>query len=215
MMNNLSKFIGLFHDLQEQAKQADWRQTSHWLLKTLVSLPYCRLEYKVFVRSLQEPLPSATPRQPVTLRLATQADLARFRCLVPPSELRRFSRRLACGRYCFLALDGENLAAYAWATPQVEFEVDNLVMQLQRGDVYVDDAYTVPAYRRQRLQAAVHLYRLGHMKDLGFQRAVAIVEENNAASLQLMRGLGYQEEDHLCFRRILWKRTYHYRQGRF
>jgi ribosomal protein S18 acetylase RimI-like enzyme len=149
---------------------------------------------------------------PVSLCPATETDLKRFDGLVPPSGLSHFARRLAHGRYCFMALDGENLAAYCWASTQVEFDIDNLVMQLQPGDAYVDDAFTFPAYRRQRIQTAVHLFRLGYMRDLGCQRAVLIVDDKNTASQRLVRKLGYRESDHLSFRRVFWKRTYHYRQ---
>jgi ribosomal protein S18 acetylase RimI-like enzyme len=212
-VNVWEKFKRLFHDLQLQAHRDGWRQTGCWLFGTLVSLPYCRVEYTVFARSLVEPLPTVEPRMPVSLCLATEADLARFRGLVPPSELRHFARRLAHGRYCFLALDGENLAAYCWASTQVEFDIDNLEMQLRPGDAYVDDAYTVPAYRRQRIQTVVHLFRLGYMRDLGCRRAILIVDDKNIASQGLVRKLGYQDVDHLSYRRVLWKRTYSYQHN--
>jgi ribosomal protein S18 acetylase RimI-like enzyme len=211
-VNILEKLTLLFHDLRLQAQRDGWRQTGRWLIGTLISVPFCRIEYTVFARSLMEPLPTAEPRMSVSMRPATQTDLARFDGLVPPSELRHFARRLAHGRYCFLALDGENLAAYCWASTQIEFDIDNLEMRLRPGDAYVDDAYTVPAYRRQRIQTAVHLFRLGYMRDLGCQRAILIVDEKNTASQRLVRKLGYQEADHLSFQRVLWKRTYRYRQ---
>jgi RimJ/RimL family protein N-acetyltransferase len=85
-------------------------------------------------------------------------------------------------------------------------------MRLQPGDTYVDDAYTVPAYRRKRIQTAVHIFRLDYMRDLGCRRAILIVDDKNIASQRLVRKLGYQESDHLTFRRILWKRAYDYRQ---
>jgi ribosomal protein S18 acetylase RimI-like enzyme len=212
VVNFFEKSTQLFQDMRVQAQRDGWRQTGRWLVGTIISLPYCRIEYTVFARSLMKPLPTAEPRMPVDLRPATQTDLARFDGLVPPSELSHFSRRLANGRFCFLALDGENLAAYCWASTQVEFDIDNLEMRLQPGDAYVDDAYTVPAYRRQRIQTAVHLFRLGYMRDLGCQRAILIVDDKNTASQRLVRKLGYREWDHLTFRRVLWKRTYDYRQ---
>lgn len=205
----------LTYDWKEKIQRGDWRGASRWLIEIFASLPYRHIEYIVFARSLLEPLPTATPRLPVTLRLAMKADLVRFQGLVLPSEISYFSQRLDHGRYCFLALDGEHLAGYCWATTQVEPHVDNLELKLQPGDVYVDDAFTAPAYRRQGIQTAVHLYRLRYMKDLGCQRAILIVSEDNVASQQLVRKLGYQEIDRLSFRRILWKRIYHYRSGKF
>jgi len=212
VVNTWEKFARLLHDLRAQVQRDGWRQTSRWLVGALVSLPYCHIEYKVFARSLVEPLPTARPRLPVALRPATAADLARFEGLVPPSELRHFAHRLAHGRYCFVALDVDRLAAYCWATTRVEFGIDNLEMQLQAEDAYVDDAFTVPAFRRKGIQTAVHLYRLEYLRNLGCRRAILIVDAKNTASQRLVRKLGYQEVDHLSFQRILWMRTYHYRQ---
>jgi len=214
-MNTWEKLTGLISDLRERAQQLNWRQTGRWLIEALISLPYGHIEYTVFVRSLLESLPVIEPRLPVTLRLATEADLVRFRGLVLPSEIRRLARRLAHGRYCFLALDGESLAAYCWATTQVELNVDGLEIRLQPGDVYGDDAHTVPTYRRQGIQTALLLYRLKYMKNLGCRRVVAIVERSNVSSQQMVRKLGYQEVDSLSFRRILWRRTCYYHQGKF
>lgn len=214
-MNIWDELIGLILDWREQFRRGDWRQAVRWIVETFVSLPYCRIEYTVFTRALLEPLPVIKPRLSVTLRLAGEGDLVLFRGLVPPSELRYFARRMAHGRHCFLALDGENLAAYCWATTQVEFAWDNLEIPLRSDDVYVDDAYTVPAYRRRGIQTALHLYRLEYMRDLGCRRAILIVENDNTASRELVRRLGYQVMDHLSFRRILWKRTYRYREVKF
>jgi RimJ/RimL family protein N-acetyltransferase len=212
--NTWRKLKQLICDGRERAQHEGWRQAGRWLAKTVISLPYSRIEYTVFARSLLEPLPVAEPRRPVTFRLATETDLQRFRGLFSPSRLHHFKGRLAHGRYCFIALDDEHLAAYCWATTQIDFDVDNLEMSLQAGDAYVDDAYTVPTYRRQGIQTAVHLYRLQYMRRLGCQRAVLIVEDENIASQRLVRKLGYQEVDCLSFRRVLWKRTYHYHSGK-
>lgn len=201
--------------MREQFQRKNSLQAERWLVATLASLPYRRIEYTVFARSLLEPLPVVELRSPVTLCQAHEADLACFRELILPSKLCHFSHRLAHGRYCFVALNGESLAAYCWATTRVNFRVDNLEMRLQPGDAYFDDAFTVPAYRRQGIQEALHLYRMGYMRDLGCRRAVLIVRDDNTASLGLIRKLGYQEVDHLSFRRILWKRTYHYHLGKF
>ena len=215
-MNNVFKLLALGGELRERMCQDGFRQTGRWFAQVLVSLLYSHTEYIVYALSLLEPLPVIESRLPVTLRLATEADLVRFQGLVPLWERRHFSDRLAHGRYCFLALDGENLASYCWATTRVEFGVDNLEMQLQPGDIYGDDAYTVPAYRRQKIQMAVHLYRLRYMRDMmGCQRAVLIVADDNIASQRLVCKLGYEEVDHLSFRRILWKRIYRYHQGQF
>jgi ribosomal protein S18 acetylase RimI-like enzyme len=206
--NTRQKLSTLAADLNHQVRSGGWRQAGRWLVETIVSLPYCRIEYIVFARSLLDPLPAVEPGQPVTIRQAGEADLDRLEGLVLPSELSYFRRRLAHGRLCFLAFDGEKLAAYCWATTQIELDVDVVPIPLRPGDAYLNDAYTIPTYRRRGIQMAVHLYRLAHMKSLGCRRAILIVEEDNVASQRLVRKLGYQDVDRLSFRRVLWKRTY-------
>jgi ribosomal protein S18 acetylase RimI-like enzyme len=207
-MNGLAKLKGLIEDLGAWTRQAGWKGAVPWALRVLLSLPYCHTEYTVFVRSLHQPLPDVEPRLAVALRPAAEVDLERFRGLVPPSQLDYFRQRLAHGRHCFLALDGEHLAAYCWATERVEQDTDNLELHLQPGDVYGDDAYTVPAYRRQGIQSALLVYRLDYMRNLGYQRLVAIVAVDNKPSQGMVRKLGYREAGHLSFRRILWHRSY-------
>ena len=131
------------------------------------------------------------------------------------SKLHYFSRRLKHGRHCFIALDGVKLAAYCWATTQVDYDLDNIKIELKSGDVYLDDAFTLPAYRRRGIQKALHLHRLIQMRNLGCRRAVLIVDQNNIASQNLMKKLGYQNVDKLSFRRILWRRTYRYHKSEF
>lgn len=208
MNSTLRKILGLVRDLSDHTKNHRWRESARCLVDVVLSLPYRSIEYVVFTRPLGEGLSSLEPDLPVTLRTATEADLPRFQGLVPPSELYHFANRLAKGRHCFLALDGERLVAYCWATGHVEFDVDNVDIALQPGDAYFDDSYTVPAYRNQRIQAALRLYSHRYMKELGYQRVIAIVPEDNTAAKALACKLGDQQIGHLSFRRILWRRTF-------
>jgi RimJ/RimL family protein N-acetyltransferase len=108
MTNSWGKLKCFTFDLRKSIQRDGWRKTGRWLAKILIELPYRHLDYIVFARSLLEPLTVARPRLPVTLCLATEADLFRFEEVVPKSEFEHFRHRLTHGRYCFLALDGEN-----------------------------------------------------------------------------------------------------------
>jgi len=213
--HNLVKLSGILYDLGERARRDTWRQNLAWLARALALLPYHRIEYTVCVRSLAEPLPTTKSQLPVTLRLATGDDLSRLKGLVAASELAYFRRRLAQGRYCFMALHDEEPVAYCWATTEVKLGVDNLKIELRPDDVYIDDTHTFPAHRRKNIQVALQTYCLEYMKSLGCRRAVLIIEEGNSASGRLFGKLGYKEIDHLSFRRILWKRVYHFEHGHF
>jgi ribosomal protein S18 acetylase RimI-like enzyme len=193
-------------DLQTKFHQSGLLDASRWLIQYLASVPYEHIAFIVCVRSLQEPLPTACPRIPVLMRLATEADLLRFRDFVLPSECRHFARRLAHGRLCFLAFpekNSEELVSYCWATTKIDPELDALILDLPPGSAYVDDAYTVPAYRRQGIQTALHLFRLRHLQALGCTRAILIVDVKNRASQALVRKLGYREVGQASFLRVM------------
>jgi len=189
--------------------------TGRWLSETLRTFLYHHIEYIVFTRSLEEPLPSLEARVPITYRVAEPDDLSYLRDVVLPSQFEYMSKRLAHGRVCTLALYQDNLTAYGWVTDKVTFEIDNLQLRLGPGDAYVDDIYTLPAYRRQGIGGALHLERLQYLKERGFKRAVLIVRMDNVPALRIDKKLSYQEADRLTFRRILLKRDYRYHNGKF
>jgi ribosomal protein S18 acetylase RimI-like enzyme len=196
----------LSQDLPAKFRQSGFWGAARWLMQYLASVPYEQVIFDVFSRSLEEPLPGVLPRRPLTMRLATEADLPHFRDLVLPSEYQHFARRLAHGRFCFLAFPAENpadLAAYCWAAGQIDPAIDRLSLSLPEGTAYVDDAYTAPAYRRQGIQTVIHLFRLAHLQQLGYKRAILIVDVNNRASGMLAQKLGYHRIGRATFRRVL------------
>ena len=216
MVNNTwRKLKGFWSDLYNQVEKNGWEDAGHWMTKNLQLLAYSRMDFIVCVRSLLEPPSFFAPRSNVILRPATYIDLPLFEHLVPPSTLQYFDYRLANGRYCLLALDGERLAGYNWTTVRVEFEVDNLKMSLHQGDVYGDHSFTFPEYRRRGIQSALHLYRLSYMKEQGYKRIVVLVDKKNTAGLYMIKKFGYEEADLLSFRRVFLKRIYHYHKNNF
>ena len=214
-MDTRSKLRGMVQDLAYCLRRRDLATTGRWLGETLRTLFYQRIEYTVFARSLEQPLPSFEACLPIVCRLATADDLSYLRDSVLPSEFERLSRRLAHGRICLLALYQDALAAYMWASEEVDLEIDNLELRLEPGDVYLDDAYTLPAYRRQGIQMGLHIRQLRSWQERRCKRTVAIVAIDNLPSQGLFNKLGYQEVDRLSFRRVLFRREYRYHDGRF
>jgi len=208
MRYNMRRIGALIQDVRALVAQGNWRAAWQRTWQMLVTAPYRRIEFIVFARSLEQPIPEVQPLVPVTIRLATLEDIPRFKKIVPPSAVRRFARRMAHSRFCFIALYHADIVAYCWATPEVSLEVDNMNLNLEPHDIYFDDAYTVPTYRRRKLQTAVHLYRMRYVKQMGFRRAILIVDVHNYASLALVQKLGYRAIGRMTFTRILGKRWY-------
>jgi GNAT superfamily N-acetyltransferase len=214
MRNGAIKLWGAVRDLA-YLMQHERREIGPWLAAFLRSFLYNRIDWIVYTRSLEGHLPSIEVRLLVTYLVAGADDFARLRELVLPSEFARLGKRLAHGRICALALYQGRVVGYLWITDEVNFEIDNLQLRLGPGDVYFDDAYTVPAYRNQGVYTALHLQGLRDMQGRGFQRAVSIVDVGNLPSRRVHEKLGYQEADRLFFRRILIMRQYRYQNGRF
>ena len=210
MMNTLPKLWGFIQDLVYSLRNNDRDVTRQWLAGGLRTLVYHRIEYRVYTRSLEDPFPTFEARLPVTYHVAGPEDLPCLRGIVSPSEFAHFSKRLAHGRICILATYQRNITAYIWSTNKVEFEVDNLELPLELGDAYLDDAYTLPAHRRQGIQMALVLQLFRYLQERGFKRVVGIIAVDNIPSQKAADRLGFKQIGGLSFRRIFLKRDYRY-----
>lgn len=216
MRNIVTKLRGVIRDLMHYIRRGEFIAAVRWVFDTLRILLCHRIEYIVFTRSLEEPLPSYEARLPIAYyRMAEPDDLSHLRNAVLPSEFKYMRKRLAYGRICTLALHEGNLAAQIWASDELSFEVDNLELRLRPGDVYLDDAYTLPAYRHQGVYSALDVQQLRYLQEGGYKRAVAIVAADNIPPLKVLPKLGYQEADRLSFQRILFRRDYRYHNSEF
>jgi ribosomal protein S18 acetylase RimI-like enzyme len=215
MQNTFFKLKGAAHDLIYLIHHRDKKAAvAHLDLPIKIGI-YRHIEYFVYFRSLEKPLTSVEVRLPITFREATVDDLASLQVLVPPSVFNGFAKRLTNRRICTFAFYQGNIAAYSWATHEIEFEIDNVELQLGRGEVYIDDLYTFPSYRRQGIQAALQVHQLQNLREHGFKSSVAIIALDNISSQKLFKKLEYIEADRLTFQRIFFKRVYFYHNGRF
>ena len=215
MQNTCFKLNGVKLDLISLMQQRDLKAAIQTIVFPIKSGIYNHIEYYVYIRSLNEPLASVQLCLPITFCEATAGDLAGLRGLIPPSVLLGFSKRLINERICTLAFYQNSIAAYAWATHAIEFEIDNVELKLRPNEAYIDDLYTFPSYRRRGIQAALHIHQLQNLRNHGFTSSVAIVATDNISSQKLFKKMGYIEADRLSFRRILLKRFYLYHNGQF
>jgi ribosomal protein S18 acetylase RimI-like enzyme len=215
MHNTLIKLKGVKLDLISLMQQRDWKAAIQTLTTPIRIGIYNRIEYYVYIRSLEEPLASVQVNLPITFREATVDDLASLQDFVLPSVLLGFINRLIHGRICTFAFYHSNVAAYAWATHEIEFAIDNVELKLRPNEVYIDDLYTFPVYRHLGIQTALHIHQLQNLREHGVKTSVAIVATDNISSIKLFKKMGYIEADRLSFRRIFLKRFYFYPYGRF
>jgi ribosomal protein S18 acetylase RimI-like enzyme len=210
MADILTVIVDRVRDCNVIIAQEGWWRGLLRIVKEFLALPFQRIEYVVRARPLTEPILVPQPRLPITIRLATMADLDKFDGAATFSEIKAYAKRFARGHICFIALYQDRLVGYNWAATEVDLELERAAVRLQPGDAYSGYAFTVPAYRGQGIVPALAAHRFRYLQEIGCQRAIAIVDVKNHAALAAGRKVGYQEIGRATYRRILWWRTFRY-----
>jgi hypothetical protein len=155
-------------------------------------------------RSLAEPIKEVVPKIQVLIRQGTENDLDKFKGIVSKKDYKRFQQRFQKGRICFVALDGEKVAAYSWISFN-EFDTNKRKeMKLSEKEAYLFDIFVVPEYRNNRLQTALDTVRLNYAKSQGFAIAVTLIIATNTYSLKSANTSGFKPVNSLTACSIFW-----------
>lgn len=146
-------------------------------------LPYRRLRFTIFSRSLTESFPDFQPKIALEIRPFQQSDLEAVREIDRPSEARQCARRLAHSHNGLTALYHGRPVGYAWGCSEVNPELERVLIQLGSGDILCTDAFTDPSFRGWGVQTALSLARFQMFRDLGYRRAICYIENGNLPSL--------------------------------
>jgi len=199
----------LIEDWNYLVQRDGWKSALPVVGQEIVTLPYRRLQFVIVARSLLEPLPDLQPKIALEIREFKHADVELVRQIHRPSEARALARRLAHGHVGFLALYEGQPVGYAWACTQIDPALERVHLALEPDDVFLTDAYTVPAYRGQGVQKALKSVRLQRFRDLGYHRALAIIEACNYPSLASWQKVGAQAIGRMTFLRIgPWRQSW-------
>ena len=107
----------------------------------------------------------------------------------PSLVLQRFS----LGKQCYVARVDGQLAAYGWITFDKEDIGElGLVMRLNKGEAYIWDCTTLPAYRGQRLYPALLAHMLVELQRTGFERIWIGTDMDNLPSQSGVARVGCQ-----------------------
>jgi hypothetical protein len=132
-----------------------------------------------------------------------ERDLVRY-AADPSVDLTEPFVRHACakGDRCYGVLDGETLASYKWCSTRPT-DVD-AHLRLQFGDewFYTYKAFTLPAYRGQRLHAALTARVLAEAATRRARGSISCVEINNVPSLNSFARMGATRVGTLCAVRV-------------
>jgi len=160
---------------------------------------WCRMETLILLQQyLHEPRPVPVPRLAaldIQLIHSINDPLLRQLCAVWPDK--PFAARLAePGRYCWVALQDERIAGYAWVACAA-LSIDEIGCDFNpvQGECYIHDCFVVPACRG----AGLYPYLLARVLqdcstlDDSLHSAVIGVVATNRASLRGIRKAGFSE----------------------
>lgn len=200
------KLTGFSRDLLFYLRHRDDPDARRFFADRTKSFLLRRIEYVVMGRSLDDPIPILSNPLGIEIRPGMRGDLPALAKRIFPSEIDRYRRRLENGREFYLSFLDGHWINYAWTTHRLRFAVDNLRLELREGDIYIDDAHTVPELRGRGINTLLHHFILAEYRKRGFRRAVVIVDVQNAPSLRAMEKCGFHPIGRFLHRRFLFSR---------
>jgi GNAT superfamily N-acetyltransferase len=127
------------------------------------------------------------------LDLATEADLALFVAARPERyTLPALTQRLGDGHLAFVGRVGESVAHLRWVfTRTVDVPYLRRRIVLDRGDVLLDEIYTMPAWRRKGVEGAVAVAMPRMLHEMGYRRILCAIASWNLAPQRVAAAHGY------------------------
>jgi len=183
-----------------QGSSSGWHDLALWLYRAvgrLITFDVTRLLH-LDKGDLREPRIDPA----FEIRLLTPLEVAEF-ARDPANDLdASLSARMTCGRdLCCAALDGEQLAAYAWfALGSIEASMhrgrrprSGVAVSYPRSMALVYKAFTRPEYRGRHLYPAVLAHGLHELAPRDVSQLLDTAEWMNGSALTACRRLGFRE----------------------
>jgi hypothetical protein len=145
-----------------------------------------------FERDLRAPMPPLAPLEGIVLREGSLSDISLLDCLKDAEHQKKEAlKRFEAGHHWYVSIEQTTgrLTNYRWATMTGAFipEINRTVL-LKRGEVYLYDLYTLPEFRRRKIEAVSRQFIYEHVyKRYGASRLVVYIRADNQASLQAGR----------------------------
>lgn len=164
----------------------------------------------LYERWLEAPVPPGT--LPPAVELVVVQTPAEAREAGGPWQPDAF-QRLGDGQVCVVALHGRDVIAYCWLSrgPVLVAEIDRLVAP-GSDEVYLYDAFTIPAWRGRGLFWAMLLRLLAFAQARDWRRALIFARASNRASRRAIERSGF-ELFRVAYRVELWGLEHLWSQG--
>jgi hypothetical protein len=175
----------------------------------------------ILERSMAEPIKEVVPRIPVVFRQVKENELGIFKGIVTEQEYQRFQQKFRRGRLCFIALDGDKIAAYCWISLD-EYDLTNendtsmqKEMNMKQKEAYFFDILVFPQYRNNKIQTALDVVRLKYVLGLAYNKVFTTITAKNAFSLKSAASSGFRLYKALKYYRIFGRQFYHVQEYRY
>ena len=143
--------------------------------------------------SLGEAPPRLEPGLPLQIGVLKESGVDDHVAFRPELPRARLLDRLSSAQECFVARHDGRIVSACWATKKTAW-IDYLgcELALAAGEVYLFDAYTLPAYRGQGTAPALCLYQLSHFRGQGLRRAMRATFPENLPALRAHAKSGFR-----------------------
>ncbi len=157
-----------------------------------------------------DPVEIVDPRAKVEFQIigADSKDIDHLHEFTDPMLIQwRFSQ----GESCWVARADGQIVSYVWVSTKIEC-VEELckAIELQEGEIYLYDAFTIEEWRGKALYPAILSRQLEHFKQEGYGRALIFTVEENIASRRGIARAGFYHFQTIGITKILNFALYKY-----
>lgn len=169
----------------------------------------------IYEYSLKMPIKEIEPKIKVTIRMAVEDDLDKFKGLVNERKMKLFRERFKKDRICFIALYQEKIAYFGWISFDDEYEsIFQIRVKVNDKEAYWFDCHTMPQYRHNGLHSAITVKALIYLKDKGCKKILSHVMKDNIYSRKAFRKVGFKEKKTITLIKIFNFKHYIYRDSK-
>lgn len=136
---------------------------------------------------------SVTPAIPVTFRRISPENIPSLAQVMRMEDPSPIIRRFDQGKHCYAAFHGDEIVTYGWVTFDEEGIGElGLTARMRKGECYIWDCGTPPAYRGKRLYPALLAHILTELPAEGISRAWLGTDADNIPSQKGVALVGFQ-----------------------
>jgi ribosomal protein S18 acetylase RimI-like enzyme len=158
----------------------------------------------IWMLNLDEVIPVVTPRVEATFRRVERESASELAVAMGVDASTEILKRFDENRRCYAAWFENKIVTYGWVSLDEEFVGElNLRLRLLKGESYIWDCATLPAYRQRHLYSALLVHILSELRVEGLCRAWIGTDLDNIASQRGIARAGFHHVADLVVERVL------------